>query len=177
MSTSEVQTRRLDDIEEIAALDLLKIDIQGSELAVFRNGRDTLAGAVAVHTEVSFIPLYENQPTYGEVDLELRSQGFVPHCFAAIKHWALSPYVAQGQPRQGLNQLLEADAVYVRDFTRPETLSDEQFKHLALVAHHVYGSFDLALRCVVELARRGAVARNAAQVYAYLLSTITPQPT
>ena len=34
-----VETRRLDDIGEIEHLDLLKIDIQGGELAVFQNGK------------------------------------------------------------------------------------------------------------------------------------------
>src|ERR1700727_1210401 len=37
-----VETRRLDDIEEIEHLDLLKIDIQGAELAVFQNGKAKL---------------------------------------------------------------------------------------------------------------------------------------
>jgi FkbM family methyltransferase len=63
-----VQTRRLDDIAEIAHLDFLKIDVQGSELAVFRAGRARLAQAVMVQTEVSFVTLYKEQPTQGEID-------------------------------------------------------------------------------------------------------------
>ena len=43
-----------------------------------------------------------------------------------------------------MNQLLEADVVYVRDFTFPDKMSSEQLKHLALIAHHCYGSYDLA---------------------------------
>jgi len=34
------------------------------------------AQAVVVHTEVSLMPAYENQPSFGDVDTELRSQGF-----------------------------------------------------------------------------------------------------
>jgi len=45
-----VQTRRLDEVAEIRALDYLKIDVQGSELAVFRGGRAKLAHAVAIQT-------------------------------------------------------------------------------------------------------------------------------
>jgi hypothetical protein len=37
---------------------------------------------VAIQAEISFVVLYKNQPSLGDVDLELRSQGFVPHCFA-----------------------------------------------------------------------------------------------
>jgi len=160
-----VQTRRLDDLAEIRELDFLKIDIQGAELAVFRGGRERLAHAVAVQTEVSFIALYENQPALGEVDLELRDQGFVPHCSFAVKLWPISPYAAGGDPRRALNQLLEMDLVYVRDFSRPERLDDEQLKHLALVAHHCYQSYDLALRCVAQLEERRALQAGARQRY------------
>ena len=160
-----LQTRRLDDVVEITQLDYLKIDIQGSELAVFRHGRNRLRDAVAIQVEVSFITLYENQPALGEVDLELRAQGFVPHCAAAIKKWPIAPCVVNNNPYQPLNQLLEADLVYVRDFARPDGLSDEQLKHLALVAHHAYGSMDLALRCLMILEQRGVLATGLHQTY------------
>lgn len=161
----EVPTRKLDDVAEIEHLDFLKIDIQGGELAVFRSGMLKLAQAVAVQVEVSFITLYKNQPSLGEVDIELRAQGFVPHCFAAVKKWPISPCVVNNNPRQALNQLLEADIVYVRDFAHPEKFSDEQLKHLALIAHHCYGSFDLALRCVMLLEQRGVLSAGAQHAY------------
>jgi hypothetical protein len=69
-----LQTRRLDDISEIQHLDFLKIDIQAGELATFQGGRAKLAEAVAIQTEVSVVTLYKNQPSLGDVDLELRSQ-------------------------------------------------------------------------------------------------------
>jgi FkbM family methyltransferase len=167
VSTVELPTRRLDDIAEVPAIDLLKIDIQGSELMVFRNGRQALRDCVAIHTEVSFLPLYEGQPTFGEVDVELRAAGFVPHGFAAVKNWALTPLVREGNPRIPFHQLLEADAVYVRDVAPPTT--EEQLKHLALLSHHVYGSVDLAARCVRELRDRGAAAPDAVETYCALL--------
>lgn len=160
-----VQTRRLDDIAEIAALDFLKIDIQGAELAVFQHGRNKLAAAVAIQTEVSFVTLYRDQPGLGEIDSELRAQGFIPHCFAAVKRWPIAPLVIAGDARQPLNQLLEADLVYVRDFSRPERLDDEQLKHLALIAHHCYGSFDLAVRCMWLLEQRGTLDKGSRAHY------------
>jgi FkbM family methyltransferase len=160
-----VQTRRLDDVDEIACLDFLKIDVQGSEMAVFRSGTGTLGGAVAIQTEVSFITLYKNQSSLGDVDVELRGQGFVPHCFADIKTWPIAPCVINRDPTRALNQLLEADIVYVRDFSHPERMSDEQLKHLALIAHHCYESFDLALRCVMVLEQRGVLGTGAQQQY------------
>ena len=160
-----LETRRLDDISEIEHLDLLKIDIQGGELAVFQNGRKKLAEAVAIQTEVSFITWYQNQPSFGEVDLELRSQGFIPHCFAQVRGRAIGNFVVDGGARPRLNQLTEADIVYVRDFTHPDVMTDEQLKHLALIAHHCYGTFDLAFRCVVLLEERHVVETGSSPRY------------
>lgn len=165
-----IQTKRLDEVAEIQHLDFLKIDIQGGELDVFKHGKQKLAKAVAIQCEVSFITLYKNQPAFGEIDLELRSQGFIPHCFAAVKNWPISPCVVNGDPRQPLNQLLEADIVYTRDFSDSDAMDVEQLKHLALIAHHCYGSFDLALRCITYLEQKGALTANAQQQYFELLN-------
>lgn len=164
-----LQTRKLDDMVEVDELDFLKIDIQGGELAVFQGGRAKLAKAVMIQTEVSFISLYENQATLGEVDIELRSQGFVPHCFAAVKHWPIAPCLVHHDPRRPIKQLLEADIVYVRDIARPDSLDDEQLKHIALIAHHCYESYDLSLRCIAILERRGVLEPGAQQRYLALM--------
>ena len=167
---ASVETRKLDDLVEIQHIDFLKIDIQGGELAVFHGGVNKLSQAVAIQTEVSFVALYQGQPTLGEVDVELRRQGFIPHCFAAVKRWPIAPCVVNNDPRKPLHQLLEADMVYVRDFSRPDGLSDEQLKHLALIAHYGYGSYDLALRCVMLLEQRGTLETGAQQQYLRMLA-------
>lgn len=172
VATEPMQTHTLDSIGEIKALDFLKIDVQGSELAVFRSGRQKLAGAVAVQTEVSFVPLYENQPPLGLLDTELRAQGFIPHALAELRRWMISPLMRNNDPHRPLNQLLEADLVYVRDFRNPESLTDEQLKHLALVAHHGYRSFDLALFCLLALEKRGRLAHGVQDFYLGLLRSI-----
>ena len=165
-----VQTRTLDEIAEVERLDFLKIDIQGGELAVFQGGTARLSQAVAIQTEVSFVTLYRDQPVFGEVDLELRGQGFLPHCFAEVTRWPIAPFAVKDDPRQPLKQLLEADIVYVRDISRPGLMRDEQLKHLALIAHHCYRSFDLALRCVMLLEQRQALKPGAQQAYVRLLA-------
>jgi FkbM family methyltransferase len=165
----EVPTHRLDDIDEVGNIDLLKIDIQGAELMAFQNGRRKLADAVAIQTEVSFVPLYKHQPTFGEVDDELRSQGFLPHTLSALKRWSIAPMVFKGDVRVAQNQLLEADVVYVRDIAYPERITDEQFSQLAMIAFHVYGSIDLALFCILELSRRGVVCGRAGERFLELV--------
>lgn len=153
----KVLTKTLDSIVEIKNIDFLKIDIQGGELSVFQHGRNKLSNAVVIQTEVSFIPLYEGQPTFGAVDIELRELGFIPHSFPAIKKWMISPLVINNDPRIPLNQLIEADIVYVKDFTKPENISNEQLKHLALISHICYKSFDLSMRCIAILEERGVL--------------------
>lgn len=163
-----VTTQRLDDIAEVEALDLLKIDVQGSELSVFRHATRLLRAAVAIQTEVSFLPLYEDQPVFGAVDIALRDLGFVPHAFAGVRRGMISPMVG-AKPDSTLNQLLEADVVYVRDFTKAELMTSEQLKHLALIAHHCYRSYDLAMNCIHRLQERGAAVPDAVTQYMNLL--------
>jgi hypothetical protein len=110
-----VQTRRIDTLDEISAIELLTIDVEGFELTVFPHGCQRLAWVVAVHTYLSFICLYEGQPSFGDVDLELRSQGPVPRALKAVERWAITPALVGGDPRRPLNPLLEADVAYVRD--------------------------------------------------------------
>jgi FkbM family methyltransferase len=165
----KLATRRLDDIAEIEEIDFLKIDIQGSELSVFKNGRQRLAKAVVIQTEVSFVPLYKNQPVFGDIDLELRSLGFIPHMFAAINKKMIAPMLGP-DAASALNQLVEADVVYVRDFVKADAMGSEQLKHLALIAHHCYGSFDLAVNCIHHLAGRRAVHSDTKNRYLRLVA-------
>ena len=55
-------------------------------------------------------------------------------------------------------------------------MGSEQLKHLALIAHHCYGSFDLAVNCIHHLAGRGAVHPNAKNRYLSLLANINSKP-
>ena len=160
-----VDTKKLDEIDEIARVDFLKMDVQGSERAVLAHGRAKLKDTVVVQTEVSFVPLYQGQPVFGEIDLALRAEGFLPHCVTGTKIWPLAPMVVGDQPNRGIRQLLETDMVYVRDFSRPENMTVEQWKHLALVAHHCYGSYDLALKSIVTLIELGALPADAGKRY------------
>ena len=158
----DVQTHRLDDLN-IDEFDLLKIDVQGAELMVFQHGRERLRDAVAIHTEVSFVPLYQDQPTFGEVDVELRTQGFVPHSMPDLKQWAIAPTTFGDSIYHPGNQLLEADIVYVRDIAHPEQMTSDQLGHLAMIAFHIYGSVDLAVFCLIELRQRGRAPEDAVE--------------
>ena len=170
--TERITTRRLDDIDEIPPIDFLKMDVQGSELSILINGRTKLARCIAVETEVSFITLYKNQPTFGDIDRELRRQGLIPHRFTAIKKWSISPTIRSGEPPYPFHQLLEADIVYIRDIIHPEAIDNEQIAKLAVLGHLVFDSPDLTVRCLLELQQRKAVEPNAADRYLECLAEV-----
>ncbi|WP_395488900.1 FkbM family methyltransferase [Cedecea davisae] len=144
-----ISTRRLDDINEIERIDLLKMDVQGSELSILQHGVDTLRNTLVVQLEVSFLPLYLGQPSFGDIDLEMRRQGFLPHCIAAQKNMFLYPVSHCGD--KPANQLLEMDMVYVKDFTDMSVFTAEQLKQMAIIMHYCYGSVDMVIRCIHSL--------------------------
>jgi FkbM family methyltransferase len=169
LAEREMPTRRLDDIAEIAAIDFLKLDVQGFELTVLQHGRAKLAEAVAVQAEVPFVTTYEKQPTLGDIDQELRAQGFMPHMFIDLMTRMLAPMLPPEGGWRGINQLHEGDLVYVRDVARAERLGDEQLKHTALLAHHCFRSYDLAYRCLHLLVERRSLPASAPQDYLAML--------
>lgn len=165
-----VQTTRLDDVEGLADIDFLKLDIQGAELTVMEHGPRRLANCIAIQLEVSYICLYENQPTFGEVDLWMRRNGFLPHCFLEVKKWSIAPMLRGNDERRPFNQLIESDIVYIRNLLSLPALSVDQLKKLVLIAHHCFSSFDLAVRVLIELVSRGAVATDAHRRYLEFLN-------
>lgn len=138
---SEVQTRRLDDVAEIGEMDILKADVQGAERDVLAGATRRLGGAVVVHVESEFVPMYEGQPLFGDIDVLMRSRGYLLHCFKNMWGWPVRPFEP---PPGGAHQVMWADAVYVRDVMRWLELSATQLLKLAVILHEVYGSYDLA---------------------------------
>ena len=139
-----VQTRRLDDIPEITNIDLLKIDVQGAELATFIGAQRLLADALVIFTEVEFVPMYKNQPLFADVDTELRRQGFLLHTFSdSMLGRAFKPVFGANGPYGRINQILWSDAIFVRHFMHLETLSAEKLLKLAIIMHDLCKSFDL----------------------------------
>ena len=163
--TEPIATRRLDDLWDVPPIDFLKMDIQGAELMVLRNGWSKLAQCVAIQTEVSFIPLYKGQPTFAAIDIEFRQHGFIPHRFHQVKPWSIAPTMRNNDPRQPFHQLLEGDIVYIRDIIHPAALTSEQVAKLALLAHYLFNSPDLAARCILNLQARGKFPGDTVERY------------
>lgn len=139
----EVETRRLDDVREIEAMDYLKIDIQGGELMVFEHASERLRDCLVVHTEVMFVPMYVNQPLFSEQELALRRFGLQVHKFTEISGHVLKPLLVNGNTHAPLSQVFWADVVFIKDIARLDRLTTAQLLKLAVILHDVYGSVDV----------------------------------
>lgn len=144
VSTSPVKTKRLDDIPECADADFLKIDVQGAELAVMQGGVNVLKHAVVVEAEAEFVPMYHGQPLFGDLDVFMRSQGFLLHSIPGLAGRVFKPLLFNNDMNAKLNQTLWTDAVWVKDFTKFRSLTPEQILKLAVIINDQYNSLDLA---------------------------------
>src|SRR5262249_6913613 len=143
-----------DDIAEIQNIDLLHIDVEGYELEILRHGLLKLAMAVAVQSEVHFLPMHRGQPLFSDVDHFMREQGFLIHKFAPMNSRVLRPLALNNDIRAGLSQIVWTDALYVRDFRRFDELSPMKLVRLAVILHEVYASYDLAYHALLACDRK-----------------------
>ena len=142
VATSGIDTHRLDDIPEVADADYLKVDVQGAELDVFNGAPNTLRQAVLVHTEAEFVPMYRDQPLFGDVDCALRRNGFLLHRILAVASRAFKPLINDNNPDAPGSQALWCEAVYIRNFMSLDALPPEKLLKLALMLHTIYRSID-----------------------------------
>jgi hypothetical protein len=76
-----VRSRTLDEVSDehrLASPYFLKIDVQGTEMAVLDGGTDTLTQTAALRVECSLRELYKGAPTIGLVLSRLDQEGFSP---------------------------------------------------------------------------------------------------
>ncbi|WP_158963449.1 FkbM family methyltransferase [Chachezhania sediminis] len=153
----QIDTSRLDDLDDVPLASLLKIDVQGAETMIIGNGRNKLSRAMAIWTEVRLVPLYQGEPTFGDLDAELRSQGFMFHDFAFLKRVPLGGRTSRRAMRKRFfRQVVDGDAIYIRDPEGPG-IDNAQVVALAVLAAGVLLSAELAFHCADILVRNGAL--------------------
>ena len=162
LETETVETKRLDDVEECPPMDFVKIDVQGGELDILRHGVKTLGTVTVIQSEVEFVPVYKDQPLFGDLQIFLRDHGFQLHKFFDVAGRCFRPFQMRNNPHGAMSQVLWADAVFVRDFTRLDGFADAQLLKTAAILHEVYLSFDFVRYFLDALDRRngGALAER-----------------
>ncbi|MBC6479103.1 MAG: FkbM family methyltransferase [Hormoscilla sp. GM7CHS1pb] len=140
-----VQTRRLDDIPNCAHSDYIKMDMQGAELDILKGAIETLKTTLIIEVEVEFIPLYQNQPLFGDLQCFLREQNFMFHKLLNIQGRPIAPMTYDKRGLKTYSQALWADAIFIREslLRNPTPLTGEQLLKSALILNDVYHSYDL----------------------------------
>lgn len=99
--TITVDQVRLDDAIP-GETHLLKLDLQGYELAALRGAERLLQRTPLVLCEVEFVPLYEGQPLFGDIAAHLQQRGYRLHNLYDL--WTLES-----------GQLTSGEALFVKD--------------------------------------------------------------
>lgn len=160
--TVNVRTKSLDELANTHAFSdaaFMKIDIQGAELDAFSGAQQLLQEALlAVRSEVSFIPMYYDQPLFGDVARTLGQYGFSPYRFVEMDAWRRDtrtkyPRLVRRprpeQPALSHGQMIQADVLFMKDI---ETVDDVQKRlALALIAY-AYGHLDITARAFADAA-------------------------
>jgi FkbM family methyltransferase len=142
---SELDTIRLDrfrEAQDLGPVDFIKIDVQGAELEIFEGGVRTLRDTLCTVCEVEFVPLYRDQPLFGDVDALLRRRGLAFHKFLGLAGRITKAWPSTSGATTSMQQMW-ADAVFVRDLLSAGTLGDTQLLKLAVLLD-LYDSRDVA---------------------------------
>ena len=171
----------------INTIDFVKLNVQGGELEILKTAGPVLDTVLGLLAEVSFCESYVDRPFFSDVDVFLRSNGFVffdllAHHYIGREH---SPLAQQhlksvrpklGQLTSAWGQLIEGHALYLRDpiAAHPNGPIDDaaarQALKLACIAE-IYGQIEYAFELLHWVSRTrgfesvGALQKSAADTY------------
>ena len=140
LSSLRVSAKPLDDFQ-LSSPDFLKIDIQGGELNALRGCGGYLKNdLIGLEIEVEFLPLYENQPLFGDVVSFLDGFQFQFIDFVNLRRWERTEL-------SGFGQLVHGDALFLKT---PEVLLASEIGINKLSSYlgclFLYNRFDLISR-------------------------------
>lgn len=131
--TTEVQTRRLDDVFD-EDVHFLKLDVQGGELDVLKGAVGLLTKVLVIHTEVEFYPMYQDQPLFDDVSRFLLEHGFELFDLPRLIKYSYQPAA------EPLERLLWGEAVFIPTRDRIDQLDRQGTRRLARIMHDAYGA-------------------------------------
>ena len=149
----KIQTKKLDNINFDKKIDFLKIDVQGYEHEVIKNGNKIIKDCLIVQLETSPIPLYKNEKSFAHVCLQLENLGFQLHSFNQINTRCFKPVILQNNIYSGLNHLFQLDCVFVKKLNFFDKFDLEQLKKIALILFYSFGSYDLVDYVVSKISK------------------------
>ena len=162
VKTCKILTDTLDSQllkNNIGNVDFIKIDTQGSELLILKGGENTLKNVIGLEVEVEFVPIYENQPLFTDVDEFIKGFGFT---LFDLKRYFWTRKDTRKKNFIGKGQIVIADALY---FRTPENIcslpdiSEQRIIH-SLCVYLAYGYADLALTLCNLAYSRNILSKN-----------------
>ena len=173
----KLKTCKLDDLADLPEFDLLKIDIQGGEVEVFKGAKKKLASAICIITEAAAVPLYVDQPLLDTQIATLRPLGYSLHKFQTTNSFSFrGPFSERMHRRKYRSQFVDGDVVFLRNILALAGLPTEALKHLAILADAVVDSQDVAVAAMAELVTRGALTAGLVHDYLDQLPHVTERP-
>ena len=157
--------------------EVLKIDTQGTEHEVLTGAVRTLGErTVAVLAEVAFLPIYEGQALFSDVEALLRGHGFSFLGFTAVFH--RSRKRVDKRRSTGRERWLYADALFVKDpLPGGGGVLDDRGKGVLFTVELLFGYFDFALEVADDLWADAPTHREAAGRLVADLSRADPAAT
>ncbi len=152
MAKVEVKTQKLDEIND--EIDFFKIDVQGYESEIIKNGEDKIKKALVVQIETSPIPLYKKEKSFSYVISQLENLGFCLHMFNNINKRIFKPMLLNNNPYKGLHHLFQLDCVMIRNFRNIDDLNEDQLKKLILIMFYSFKSYDLVDHLITILDKK-----------------------
>ena len=141
---TEIETITLDsfvDEHSIDVIDFIKIDVQGAELDILKGSKKLLNNVLKIECEVEFIPLYHDQPLFGDIAKFLSQYNFMFNKFLGLSGRTLKPLIAN-RDKTSASQHMWTDAIFIQHINKIQNLNDEKLLKLSVLAA-IYNSLDL----------------------------------
>lgn len=182
VKTVQIKADTLDnqlDEHHVQDADFIRIDTQGSELFILEGAADILGKKIfGVEVEVEFLPVYEGQPLFADVDRLLTQLGF--QLFDLCPHyWKRRGGEEYGNPK---GQLIYADVLYLKNIENLEDMlkqekNEPSVKSKLLKAMSIcflYGYLDYAM--AILLANSSLFTGDEVQAISELIKGERPLP-
>jgi FkbM family methyltransferase len=176
VQTLNLDTLTLDQVVQreagkVPPPNFLSLDTQGSELEILQGATDTIDNSVvAIMSEVEFIPVYKDQPLFGDIVAYLASRGFDLASLETFPTSGASNRTPIGLRGKGFPQ--GGEALFLR---RPETLENHPMRDALLLKQafiaFVFDFFDQTHRIITSHPDSfiASLASMAGQKHAYIL--------
>ena len=146
---TEIETITLDSFVNkysIDAIDFIKIDVQGAELDILKGSKKLLSNVIKIVCEVEFLPLYHDQPLFGDISEFLSKYNFMFNKFLGVSGRTLKPLIAN-KDKSVASQHMWTDAIFIQHINKIQNLTDEKLLKLSVLAA-IYNSLDLTFFCL-----------------------------